>query len=69
MIILDEIRIKLSETISQSGMKQIEIAKELGVSQQTVSHYLKGDKMPALDMFVNLCRVLDLDENEILCVK
>ena len=69
MIILNEIRVKLRETISQSGMKQSEIAKELGVSQQTVSHYMKGDKMPALDMFANLCRVLDVDANEILCVK
>ena len=69
MIVLDEIRIKVIETISQSGMTQTEIAKKLGVSQQTVSHYMKGDKMPALDMFANLCRVLEVDANEILCVK
>ena len=46
----------------------MEIAKKIGVKQQTVAQYLSGRAMPALDTFANLCAVLDLDANEILCV-
>lgn len=66
MITIEEIRKRLIDAIKQSGLTQTEIGKRLGVSQQTVSHYLKGDKMPALDTFANLCKILDLDSNDIL---
>ena len=69
MIILDDIQIKLAEAIKQSGKTQTEIARNLGISQQTISHYVKGDIMPALDTLANLCVYLDLDANEILCIK
>lgn len=68
MITLDKIRSRLVDAIKQSGKKQIELAKLLGVSQQTISHYLKGDKMPALDTFANLCAILDVDPAYILCL-
>ena len=66
MITLDIIQQRLSETIKQSGLTQTEIGKELGVSQQSISHYVKGDKLPALDTFANLCSVLDADPSYIL---
>lgn len=69
MITLREIQKKIVEAIAASGMTQSALAAALGVSQQTVSHYIKGDKMPALDTLANLCRVLDADANEILCIK
>lgn len=68
MITLEEIQKRLAEAIKQSGFSQTEIAKRLGVSQQTISHYIKGDKMPSLDTFSNLCAILDLDPAEILGV-
>lgn len=68
MITLEQIWQRLAEAIKQSGITQTELARRLGVVQQTVSHYVKGDKMPALDTFANLCKVLDLDANEILCI-
>ena len=69
MITLQEIQIKLIEAIKQSGLTQKSIAEKVNVSQQTISHYIKGDKMPALDTLANLCVYLDLDANEILCIK
>lgn len=69
MIILEDIQIKLAEAIKESGKTQTEIAKNLGIKQSTISHYLKGDIMPALDTLANLCVYLDLDANEILCIK
>lgn len=69
MIALEQIRIKIRDVIKQSGLTHTEIARQLGITQQTVSHYVKGDKLPSLDTFANLCAVLDLDANEILCIR
>lgn len=56
----------LKRQLKQSGLSQTEIGTRIGVSQQTISHYLKGDKMPALDTFANLCAALDADPAYIL---
>lgn len=67
MISLEQIQTRLAEVIKQSGMKQTEIAKALNISQSAIAHYIKGDILPALDTFANLCKLLDLDANYILC--
>lgn len=69
MITLPQIQQQIAEAIKQSGMTQTEIGKKLGVSQQSISHYVKGDKLPALDTLANLCVLLDVDPSDILCVK
>lgn len=69
MITIDNIQTKLIEAIKQSGLKQVDIAKKINVTQSTIAHYIKGDKMPALDTFANICEILDLDANDILCIK
>ncbi len=69
MITLEKIRKRVAEAIKQSGLTQTELARRLGIGQQTISHYVKGDKMPALDTFANLCAVLDVDPAYILCIK
>ena len=69
MITLEEIRKQLQEAIKQSGKSQTQIAKELNIKQQTVQQYVSGRIMPALDTLANLCKILDLDANEILCLK
>lgn len=68
MITIEKIRAKLQEGIKRSGITQSQLARASGVKQQQISCYLKGNKMPALDTFANLCVVLDLDANDILCV-
>ena len=68
MIELDKIRQKINEAIKQSGMTQTALAKKIGVCHQAIGQYLYQNAMPALDTFANLCAVLDLDANEILCV-
>lgn len=68
-ITLSQIQAAVAYAVSNSGMTQIELAKKLGVSQQMVSCYARGVKMPALDMFANLCVVLDEDPAELLCIK
>ena len=68
MITIKDIQTQIAEGIKSSGLTQTEIGRKLGVSQQTVSHYIRGDKMPSLDTLANLCVLLDLDPAEILCV-
>ncbi len=68
MITLNQIRKKVIEAIKQSGLTQKELARYLGIGQQTISEYIHGKSMPALDTLANLCAILDLDANEILCL-
>lgn len=68
MITLEQIQKKLRDLIQHSGMTQSELARRLGVSSGTISHYVIGDKMPALDTLANLCAIIDADANDILCV-
>ena len=67
MITLEQIQKRIIEAIRQSGMTQTAIAKALNIKQPTVGHYLSGRAMPALDTLANLCKLLDLDANYILC--
>lgn len=66
MITLEVIRERLVEAIKNSGMSQTELAKKLNVTQPTVSMYLSGKVMPALDTFANICKALDADPSYIL---
>lgn len=68
MITLENIQIRIAEAIKQSGMTQSEIARQLGIKHQQISCYIKGQKMPALDTLANLCKILDIDANYILCL-
>ena len=67
MVTLEEIRIRLIEAIEQSGMTQTAIANAVNVKPTQICSYLKGRKMPALDTLANLCKLLDVDANYILC--
>lgn len=67
MITLEQIKQRLAEAIRQSDMTQSEIARRLGIRHQQISCYVHGQKMPSLDTLANLCKLLDLDANYILC--
>ncbi|MDE7164926.1 MAG: helix-turn-helix domain-containing protein [Clostridiales bacterium] len=66
MITLTIIRERLIEAIKLSGMPYSEIARQVNVKQPTISQYLSGKAMPALDTFAKLCKVLDVDPAYIL---
>ena len=63
---LSSIQIRLRESIKNSGMPQKLIARELGISPQTVSKYMKQDIFPALDTLAKLCKLLDVSADYIL---
>lgn len=63
---LKEIQKRLRESIKLSGILQKTIAKEIGVSAQTVSKYMCEDIFPALDTLAKLCKLLDVKADYIL---
>lgn len=67
MITQEQIKKRLVEAIRLSGLSQTALAMKLNVTQSTISHYVKGDILPALDTFANICQILDVDANYILC--
>lgn len=69
MTTINEIQKALTEALRQRTITQAELAEKIGVTQSMISHYISGRKLPALDTLSRLCSVLDLDANEILCVK
>lgn len=69
MTTMEQIRKALTEALKEKSMTQAELAEKIGVTQSMISHYASGRKMPALDTFSRICEVLDLDANEILCIK
>ena len=69
MITLNKIQEKIIQAIKSSSLMQKVISQKLNIAQPNISHYVKRDKLPALNTFANLCTVLDLDANEILCIR
>lgn len=69
MITIEEIQVKLREAINQSPLTKSEIARRLGVSQPTISKYLHQNKYPSIDTLANLCEILDVSADDILCLK
>lgn len=63
---LEEIQLRLREAIKQSGIPQKIIAKEIGVSAQTVSKYMRENVFPALDTLAKLCKFLEVKSDYIL---
>ncbi len=66
MITLEQIRKRLQNAINESELTKAEICRQIGIKQPTLSQYLNGRAMPALDTFANLCFVLDVPSEYIL---
>ncbi|MDE7329151.1 MAG: helix-turn-helix domain-containing protein [Clostridia bacterium] len=69
MITSSEIQTKIAQAIEDSGLELNQIAKEIGVSAKTLLRYVKGERLPRLDTFGKLCKLLNLDAGEILCLR
>jgi putative transcriptional regulator len=56
--------LKLKAARAASDMSQDELAKEVGVSRQTISAVEKGDYNPTINLCIGICKVLGktLDE-------
>lgn len=63
---LTEIQLRLRECIKNSPITQNEIARQAGISKQTVSKYMTQNVFPALDTLAALCKILDVKSDYIL---
>lgn len=69
MITIKQIQLKLREAINASNIPKNELAKKLGINPSTISRYLHDDKFPSLETLANMCKILDISADYILCVK
>lgn len=51
---------KIKEIRKNLNLSQIELAKKLNTSQNTISNYEAGNTQPSIEMLVNIANVLDV---------
>ena len=68
MITSKEIHKEFSRSNKNKRMSQTMLTKELKIRQPAISKYIHGKSLPSLETFANLCKILDVDSNEILCI-
>lgn len=59
-------KIRLANAMQKSQYDLPTLAKQLGVSQQLLESYAKGEKLPPVVVFANICKILKLDANKII---
>ena len=57
---------RLYNAIAESKKTQRKVAKEVGITQPQVNHYLKGKTYPSVEALVRLCRALNVTPNYLL---
>lgn len=65
-ITIDIIKQRLIDAIKYSGIKQKDLAMQIGVKETMISEYIHTKKMPSLETFAKICSVLDIDANFLL---
>ena len=63
---MEEYGNRLRERARSLGLKDIDVARRLGLSQGRYANYVNGNREPDLSTFVKICRVLGTSPNEIL---
>ena len=66
---IELIKKRLTEEIDASGVKYVDLAKQVGISSNMFTEYKTTKKMPSLETFAKICEVLDLDVNYVLGLK
>ena len=51
---------RLANLLSESGMSQRELAKEINIDEAALSKYISGVRKPRMDVLVNIARVLSV---------
>lgn len=52
---------RLKEARNNKGLKQQEVANQLGIKANTISNWEKGRTEPDIDTFVKLCQIYQID--------
>ena len=64
-----EISERLYLKIKASKMNLVDIANQIGVTQSIISQYYHNGKLPSLETFARLCKVIGASADEILGLK
>ena len=62
----DIFTIRFREAIAYSNIKQVQLAKEIGVSQQCVSDFKSGRSFPSIHTLKLICKCLDVSADYLL---
>lgn len=62
----DIIKQRLIEEIKNSGLTTVELGAKVGVSPEMITQYVTTKKLPKLDTFAKLCKVMDVSADYIL---
>lgn len=65
----DNLRIKLGYYLSVSGMSQKDLADRLGVSQSSVTNWLKGKNSPDIDLIAEICNIFNIEITDLMDIK
>ena len=65
----DLIKERLREEIRHSKLSTVEIAARVGISSEMVTQYCTTKKLPSLETFAALCKVLDVSSDYMLGLK
>ena len=59
----------IADLRKEKNMTQQELANKLKITDRAISHWENGRSMPDAGIMLELCRVLDIDVNELLSAK
>ena len=59
---------KISSYRKRKNLSQDELAKRMYVSRQLVSKWENGTGIPKIDHIIDLCEILDVNFEELLCL-
>ena len=54
---------RLNKYVEEKGIKQAYIARKTGLTADTVSKIMNGNRRILADEFLTICRALDIDPN------
>ena len=57
---------RINTLLADKGMKQKDLAKELGVTDNTVSYYASGERTPNIEQLIKICEIFDVSSDYIL---
>lgn len=59
---------KISSYRKRKNLSQDELAERIYVSRQLVSKWENGTEIPKIDHIIDLCEILDVNFEELLCL-
>lgn len=57
---------KVQNLLIQKGWNQKQLSKESGITEASVSRYLKGDRKPRMDIIINFAKALGVTTEYLL---